>query len=102
MDKAPDLTHLWGSRSTGDQLMTQARGPQDDEARRREAERIIARAGQDSPPVLGSSFARAADFMAARDGSTDPAEIWGKRIGRALSILVGIGCVIYIGFAYFS
>ena len=43
---------------------------------------------------------RAGDFFAARGESDDPAEIWGKRAGRGLAVLAGIGCLVYLAMTY--
>lgn len=80
--------------------MTHSDPRRTDEERRAEAERVLRRAEQDSTPILGSAFARTADFLSARDAGDDPAEIWGKRIGRGLAILGGIACVIYLVVTY--
>lgn len=71
-------------------------GPDDDERRRAEAEAILRRVDRDSETFLTSSMARVgrrtADHFAAKearnetDGAPDPVEIWGRRIGRALSL----------------
>jgi hypothetical protein len=72
-----------------------------DEDRQRESREALARAARDSETVGSSALARSgqriADHFAGRDavgaaegGATDPAELWGRRIGRALSLL---GCI---------
>ena len=72
-----------------------------DEERARESREALARIARDSETVGSSALARSgrrvADHFAARDavgtaegGGTDPAELWGRRIGRALSLL---GCI---------
>lgn len=66
-----------------------------DDERLRQAERDIARVNRDSAPILDSAFARAADDAAPRQ-EEDPAEIWGKRIGRGLALVVGAGCLVYL------
>lgn len=70
--------------------------PDDDAKRQEEARRILERTHRDSAPILESALRRSGDFLAARGESDDPAEIWGKRIGRMLAIAVGIGCVVYL------
>ncbi len=67
---------------------------QKDDARRQEAREAIQRVKRDHENVLGSSMARASDHFAGRDaigqgegGTTDPVEIWGRRIGRSLSLI---------------
>lgn len=74
-------------------------GSKDDE-RAREARDALARVQRDSETLGTSSAARAAgagakriaDHFAARDaqdahGAADPVEIWGRRIGRGLSLI---------------
>lgn len=86
-----------------DRMMSNPRheNPQDRE-RREEAESILARAHRDSAPVADSAFSRSIDFMTARGESDDPAEIWGKRVGRALSIVIGIGCLVFLYLTYIA
>lgn len=43
---------------------------------------------------------RSADFFTAKGESTDPAEIWGKRVGRLLAVLIGIGCLVVLYMTY--
>jgi hypothetical protein len=60
-----------------------------------EAKAILDRAERDQQGVLASSMARASDHFAAKDAPPDDsAEIWGRRIGRSLS-LIG---VIWLGY----
>lgn len=72
-----------------------------DDDRRRQAERDIARVNRDSAPILDSAFARAADGSAPRP-EEDPAEIWGKRVGRGLALVVGAGCLVYLYLTYIA
>lgn len=70
-----------------------------EDERQREAREALERVSRDSETAGSSALARmsqrAQDHFAARDaedafeGSTDPIELWGRRIGRALS-LVGV------------
>jgi len=81
--------------------MTTYRHRTDDDLRREEeAKRILDRAHRDSAPILDSAMQRAGDFFTARGESDDPAEIWGKRAGRGLAVLVGIGCLVYLAMTY--
>ena len=68
--------------------------------REREAREALERVQRDTETVGSSALARASRraqehfggrdaIGAAEDGSTDPVELWGRRIGRALS-LVGV------------
>lgn len=73
---------------------------EDDRRRQEEAERALARVHQDSAPIMESAMRRSADFLTAKGESTDPAEIWGKRVGRILAILIGIGCLVVLYVTY--
>jgi hypothetical protein len=64
----------------------------------REAREALERVRRDSETLGSSALARmsrqAGDHFAARDaigsaegGSTDPVELWGRRIGRGLSLI---------------
>ncbi len=58
------------------------------DARQREAREAIERVEREQQGVLGSAMARAADHFAAKDAPPeDSAEIWGRRIGRSLSLI---------------
>jgi hypothetical protein len=62
----------------------------DDEARAHEAKAILDRVNREQEGVLTSSMARASDHFGARDADPDDKiEVWGRRIGRGLS-LVGV------------
>jgi len=81
--------------------MTADRNRHDDERERQEeARRSLARVHRDSAPVLDSALRRSGDFFTARGESQDPAEIWGKRVGRGLAVLAGIGCLVYLVLTY--
>jgi hypothetical protein len=79
-----------------------------EEAQRREALGRLEDLRHDGDGVLGSALAkagrRAADHFAARDaaaeGVTDPAEVWGRRIGRALSLAAFVALCIYLWATY--
>jgi hypothetical protein len=84
---------------------------EEDEARRREAEQILADLKRRGPSLAGSSMAdaarRAVDHFGGKDavgaaegGGTDPLELWGRRIGRMLSLVVFIGLAIYLFATY--
>ena len=66
--------------------------------RERESEETLRRVRQESETVGASSLARAGRRMgdhfggkdavgAAEGGGTDPVELWGRRIGRSLSVV---------------
>ncbi len=70
-----------------------------DEGRRAEADEALRRAALDSDAIGSSALARAAKragdhFSGAdaaretQDGHADPIEVWGRRIGRALSVVL--------------
>lgn len=74
-----------------------------------EARAALERVRRDSEIVGSSSLARAgkraADHFSGRDavgaaegGSTDPVEVGGRRIGRALSVALGLGLAWWLGF----
>ncbi|MCZ8043293.1 MAG: hypothetical protein O9330_12490 [Beijerinckiaceae bacterium] len=59
-------------------------------ARAAEAQDSLDRVKRDSESLLGSSMGRAADHFGAKDAPDgDQVELWGRRIGRSLS-LVGV------------
>jgi hypothetical protein len=79
------------------------------EARRREALDALEKLRHDRAPLAGSGLADAARRAAAHftgadaagpDGAADPIELWGRRIGRALSLLAVIGLSIYLYVTY--
>jgi hypothetical protein len=82
-----------------------------EEAERQEALRTL-EALRKPPRLADSSLAlaarRAVDHFNAKDaigdaeaGTTDPIELWGRRIGRILSLIGFIGLAIYLYF-YFA
>ena len=80
-----------------------------DEVRRREALDALEKLRRDRAPLAGSGLAdaarRAARHFAAADavgpdGTRDPIELWGRRIGRALSLLAVIALSIYLYLTY--
>jgi hypothetical protein len=59
-----------------------------------EARRTLDRVARESETLGASSLRRMSDHFGARDaagtgegGATDPIELWGRRIGRALSVV---------------
>jgi hypothetical protein len=59
-------------------------------ARAAEAQAALDRVRRDNETYLGSSMGRAADHFGAKDAPEgDRIELWGRRIGRSLS-LVGV------------
>jgi hypothetical protein len=75
----------------------------DDRERERQSREALERVARDSETVGTSSLARAgrrlgdhfAGTDAAADGGADPIELWGRRIGRALS-LIGVVVLAYL------
>jgi hypothetical protein len=79
----------------------------DEEARQREAREALDRVRQDSETVGSSSMARLGrrlgDHLGGQDaigedGSTDPIELWGRRIGRSLSILAFVALSLWLAY----
>ncbi|WP_414472630.1 hypothetical protein [Microvirga sp. M2] len=83
-----------------------------DEERQREAREALERVRRDTESVGSSALARmsrqAQEHFGARDavgagedGGTDPIELWGRRIGRALSlvgvVVLGLWLLIQLG-----
>ncbi len=71
-----------------------------DVRRQEDARRILDRAHRDSAPMMESALQRSSDFFTAKGESDDPAEIWGKRVGRILAIVAAIGCIVWLGLTY--
>lgn len=77
-----------------------------DDERQKEAQEALERVARESETIGGSSLAnmgrRVGHHFSARDavagvdeGDTDPIELWGRRIGRTLS-LVGVVVLAYL------
>jgi hypothetical protein len=77
-----------------------------EEARRREAAAALDRIRRDGDRATGSALVRAVEHFLAKDaaaaqgGASDPIELWGRRIGRALSLVAFIGLCIYLYATY--
>ena len=76
--------------------------------REREARESLERVRRDSESLGSSSLARAGrrvgDHFSGRDaageaegGGTDPIEVWGRRIGRGLSLLGVLALSLWLG-----
>jgi len=76
--------------------------------REQEARDALERVRRDSETIGASSLARATrrvgDHFSGRDaagdgpsGETDPMEVWGRRIGRALSLVGVVGLTYWLG-----
>lgn len=77
-----------------------------DEDRRRDAQGALTRAERDSETLGGSALARLGhrlgDHFSGRDaaietGSADWAEVWGRRIGRVLSVVGVVALAAWLG-----
>lgn len=73
---------------------------EEDRKRREQAEAALRRVHRDSAPLLDSALRRSAGFFSARGESDDPAEIWGKRLGRLLAVAAGLGCLVSLYLTY--
>ena len=77
-------------------------GPrEDDAANEREARRILERVEVDSESFGTSSLARSATrardhFMGADADQDDWTEVWGRRIGRAASLVITIALLFWL------
>jgi ferric-dicitrate binding protein FerR (iron transport regulator) len=76
-----------------------------DAARQREAQQTLDRLQRDGGAFLASALRRAAAHLSARDavgpdGTADPIEVWGRRIGRTLSLLGVLALAIYLYMNY--
>lgn len=76
--------------------------------REQEARDALERVRRDSETIGGSSLARATrrlgDHFSGQDaagenpaGETDPMEVWGRRIGRGLSLIGVVGLTYWLG-----
>ncbi len=83
--------------------------PHESDERRREAQDALDRVRAESETLgssaLGRAARRTADHFAAKDaidayGQIDPIELWGRRIGRALSLAGVIALSIYLYLTY--
>jgi cytochrome c-type biogenesis protein CcmH/NrfG len=76
-----------------------------DEQRRRAALRDLERTSEQGEIIGTSALRRAAEnardhFGAAETQSDDWAELWGRRIGRGLSLIGLVGLAIYLTVTY--
>lgn len=82
-----------------------AKRPQSDAERKVESDRILEGVTRDSETVGASSARRVAErtrghFLGADADDTDRVEVWGRRIGRILSLCFLIGLVWYLAVTY--
>ncbi|MEJ0074317.1 MAG: hypothetical protein WDO17_02525 [Alphaproteobacteria bacterium] len=81
-----------------------------DEERRREALTVLKSLGENdtfATSALARTAKRATDHFAGRDaigpdGTTDTIELWGRRIGRGLSLAGFIALAVYLYLTYFT
>ena len=81
-----------------------------DEEQRREALATLKSLGEQdtfATSALARTARRATDHFAGRDaiepdGSSDPIELWGRRIGRALSLIGFVALAVYLYLTYFA
>ncbi len=67
-------------------------------ARAAEAKATLERVRRDQEGLLGSSMGRAADHFSGRDAPEgDGVELWGRRIGRALSLIGIVVLALWLG-----
>lgn len=71
------------------------------DAREREADKALERVRRDSEVVGQSSFVRATgkarDHLTGADADpSDPVEVWGRRVGRGLSVIAFIALAIWL------
>ena len=59
------------------------------------ADRILRQAGE-SETVGTSLLARTAEGLRPEDDPSDPAAIWGKRVGRALGVIAFLALAAYL------
>jgi hypothetical protein len=67
----------------------------------RESKRILERVARDSESIGASSLARTANrigahFSGAENPSDDAIEVWGKRIGRLLALIVFLILLVHV------
>jgi cytochrome c-type biogenesis protein CcmH/NrfG len=80
--------------------MTEARH-EHDEAQRRAALASLDRLRHEGDGLLTSALAQEARRAAEPEANaSDPAEVWGRRIGRALSVAVFAALLLYFAAAY--
>jgi hypothetical protein len=70
--------------------------------RRLESEQALARARDSERLGWSSLVQRASDHFSARDAAkeglaSDPVEVWGRRIGRGLSVLFALALMWWLG-----
>jgi len=79
------------------------KSPQDPEAQRREALRTLDTLKEGdtfATSTLARTARRASDHFGARDAGEDRIELWGRRIGRGLSLAGLVALAIYLYFTY--
>lgn len=97
---SPDKRPMPGKHPAPDQQQQQ------DQERRDKAVKDLEHAAAGSEVFGTSSFVRQAErasahFSGADAEPDDTIEVWGRRIGRGLSLIAVIGLLIYLGVTYF-
>ncbi|MEL6819220.1 MAG: hypothetical protein AAFP80_11270 [Pseudomonadota bacterium] len=73
-----------------------ARNPSEEE-RAEEARRALRNVERDAETIGSSSFVRVANHLTAKDADPDdPAELWGKRVARGLSLVAFIVLAVWL------
>ena len=90
-------------------LMAEGSRHEREEASRREALRTLDQLRESDDlgtSALSRAARRASDHFAAKDAATDaendPIELWGRRIGRGLSLIAFVALAIYLYVTYFA
>jgi hypothetical protein len=76
-----------------------------EEQERREALRSLSQLGERdtfATSALARTAQRASDHFSAKDAGEDRVELWGRRIGRGLSLAAFVALAIYLYFSYFA
>lgn len=82
--------------------------PRSDDRSQAASREVLDRVGRDSEALGSSSLARvarrASDHFSGEDavgqgdgGGTDPVEVWGRRIGRAISVVLALVLTWWLG-----
>jgi hypothetical protein len=74
-----------------------------DEAQRREALAALKSLGEPdtfATSALARAARRASDHFAGKDAGDDRIELWGRRIGRGLSLAAFVGLALYLYVTY--
>ncbi len=79
-------------------IMANAPGIPPEDARQREAKAALDRVQRDQEGIFTSSMARASDHFSGKDAPPDDnIELWGRRIGRSLSLIAVVVLAYLLG-----